>query len=314
MASAERGAKFLEESAASKPRISTAADYSALLERLWKDGLPSGDYTGWANLDKLYKVLPGQLTIITGWPSSGKSNWLDCLLINLAKRGWRHAVFSGENYPRETHLANLLEKLAGKPFGPGPTERIGFDELREYNDSLAQWFGFIDAPREQAISIAELLGSATSYLDQFSGDTKRGLVIDPWNELEHWRPSQLSETEYISQALSMVRNWARKTNTHVWMVAHPAKSRRDDKGKLPVPRPDMISGSQNWWNKADCAVTIWRDLEDGSTSVQVYVQKVRFKHIGKIGSVELTYDRLTGRYSVPLGAASRDYQQAKDGE
>jgi twinkle protein len=89
---------------------------------------------------------------------------------------------------------------------------------------------------------------------------------------------------------------------HVWIVAHPQKMKRED-GKLPVPTPDMISGSQHWWNKADCAITVWRDLANfDSREVDVYVQKCRFKHIGRSGFVTLTYDRVTGRYLSRHGA------------
>jgi hypothetical protein len=30
--------------------------------------------------------------------------------------------------------------------------------------------------------------------------------------------------------------------------------------------------------------------------VQIHVQKVRFKHIGRVGLANLIYDRVTGRY------------------
>lgn len=33
----------------------------------------------------------------------------------------------------------------------------------------------------------------------------RGIVIDPYNELDHSRPSYMSETEYVSKMLSQVR-------------------------------------------------------------------------------------------------------------
>jgi twinkle protein len=59
----------------------------------------------------------------------------------------------------------------------------------------------------------------------------------------------------------------------------------------------MISGSQHWWNKADCALTVWRDSEyPDSQEVDIHIQKVRFKHIGRPGMVTLRYDRVTGRY------------------
>lgn len=44
----------------------------------------------------------------------------------------------------------------------------------------------------------------------------RGLVIDPYNELDHTRPFE-SETEYVSQMLSKVKKFAqvRCTDTDV---------------------------------------------------------------------------------------------------
>jgi twinkle protein len=59
----------------------------------------------------------------------------------------------------------------------------------------------------------------------------------------------------------------------------------------------MISGSQHWWNKADCCLTVWRNNDEPmSEDVEIHIQKVRFKHIGRPGMVILTYDRVTGKY------------------
>ena len=38
----------------------------------------------------------------------------------------------------------------------------------------------------------------------------RGLVIDPYNELDHQRPSNQTETEYVSKMLSEVKRFAQK--------------------------------------------------------------------------------------------------------
>ena len=275
---------------------------------LWEAGLPSGDSTGWTAVDKHYTVVPGQMTIITGWPGSGKSEWLDALLLNLARRAWRFAIFSPENHPVELHVSKFLEKFHGKPFGHGPTERMTRDELTEGLAEIDEWFSFIvpsiEAMDRQTFGVHEIIKAAEARFRLLgfwrSTEVKRGLVIDPWNELEHLRPRELSETEYISQTLSFVRGWARRSNVHVWIVAHPQKLRRDEGGKLPVPKPDSISGSQHWWNKADNAITVWRPLDEPmKQEVEVHVQKVRFKHVGRPGVVELLYDRVTGRYFQP---------------
>lgn len=275
-------------------------------KKLWQDGMPSGDKTGWPSIDRHYTVVPGQLTILTGWPGSGKSEWLDALLLNLARSGWRFTIFSPENQPVELHLAKFLEKFHGKPFGHGPTERMTSEEVTEGLTELEEWFAFIVPSRNAdkvSFGVDEILNACEAHFRMQgtwrSREVKRGLVIDPWNELEHLRPKELSETEYISSTLSRIRGWARSSGVHVWIVAHPQKLRRDDSGKLPVPKPDSISGSQHWWNKADNAITVWRALDEPmKQEVQIHVQKVRFKHVGRPGVIELVYDRITGRYSA----------------
>lgn len=312
MANAERGAAILDEAAESRPVVRGSRDYATQLRTLWENGLPPGDKTGWPSIDKHYTVQPGQFTVVTGWPGSGKSEWLDALLINLAKRGWKFAIYSPENHPVELHLSKLVEKLSGKPFGHGPTERVSRDEVEEYNDEIDQSFGFIETIKG-SVTAKEVIDAAAPYLAQFP-ESKRGLVIDPWNELEHWRPPNLSETEYVSKTLSFVRNWARQNQVHVWIVAHPQKMRREE-GKLPIPRPDMISGSQHWWNKADAAITVWRDFDNlDSQNVDVYIQKIRFKNIGRPGFVTLRYDRVTGRYHESLKVIEQQARVYRGGE
>lgn len=307
MADAEKGRAYLEQQAAKKPRVVAPTELREAVEALWVAGLPPGDRVGWPSVDKLYTVVPGQLTVVTGWPSSGKSEWLDAALVNLARQGWKIALFSPENQPPELHMTKLLEKVTGKPFGHGPTERISREEIPERLGELARSFGIITQPDGGVVSPKSVIEAATPWLAQHEG-SKRGLVIDPWNELEHWRPSNLSETEYVSQTLSMLRGWARANRVHVWIVAHPQKLREKD-GKLPVPRPDMISGSQHWWNKADCNITVFRDFDpDAPSEVQIHVQKCRFKHVGRIGATTLRYDRVTGKYyEIPDALEIRRY-------
>jgi twinkle protein len=280
--------------------------YGDKLADLYHKGLPPGDKTGWPAIDGHYTVCPGQLTLLTGWPGSGKSEWLDALMVNLTHQGWNFAVFSPENRPTEIHIAKLMEKFTGMPFGAGPTKRMSLRDMQDMLEELKSKFGFIDSENGDALSVEAIITAATPWFEKRK-EAKWGLVIDPWNELEHWRPRQFSETEYISQQLSYVRNWARASSVHVWIVAHPQKVAREG-GKLPVPRPDMISGSQHWWNKADCAITVWRDMENpGGQDVDVHIQKIRFKHIGRPGVVTLKYDRVTGRYHEPVAIAQVRY-------
>ena len=254
-----------------------------------------GISTGWETVDAFYTVDPGQLTVVTGIPSSGKSEWLDALALNLAaNHGWRFALCSPENAPVETHCAKLLEKHVGKPFWVGPTARMSPAELGHGLEWLAEHVTFI-LP-EESLTIEGVLERA-SILVRRTGI--KGLIIDPFNEFDHTRERHCTETEYIGQVLGQMKRWARKHGVHVWLVAHPQKLYRREDGTYPVPTPYDISGSSHFRNKADNCITVWRDMDDPESTVKIYIQKVRFKHIGSVGMAELVWQRASGRYVCP---------------
>lgn len=268
------------------------------VRELWdKGGLPRGALPGWPSLDKLYSVAPGQWTLVTGWPGSGKSEWLDSVMVNLAKAGrWRFVIYSPENWPLALHHAKIIEKYIGKPFNPGPTQRLDEVELDEAEHWMHGKFLFAKPEKPDIFSI---LNEANGYIGA-AGTFNFGIVLDPWNHLEHHRPQGMSETEYVSETLSEIIRWVRERNTHLWLVAHPSKLARTKEGSLPVPTPHDIAGSVHFWNKADNCIAVSRDQKNyAKQEVDIHVQKIRFKHIGHIGLATLLYDRVTGRYFEP---------------
>lgn len=270
-----------------------------VLELYESGGFPRGSTTGWPSVDKLYTVGLGQWTLITGTPNSGKSEWLDALLVNLAKREeWKFYIYSPENWPLALHHAKIVEKYIGKPFNPGPTQRMDFEEVESAEEWMRGKFLFGKMDRPDIVSVVTEAANIKSLGNRW----KTGVVIDPWNQLEHYRPSNMTETEYISQTLSQVIDVVREHNLHLWLVAHPAKLQKDRDGNYPVPTPRDVAGSAHFWNKADNCITVWRDLAEGSQNVDIHVQKVRWKHIGHIGMTSLLYDKVTGRYSENLCA------------
>lgn len=216
---------------------------------LYEQGLPRGFSTGLSSIDQHYTVKPGEVTIVTGIPSHGKSEWLDWLMVQLAVLyGWVFAVYSPENFPLARHIAKLVEKYVGRPFRVGPSERMTPTDLALALHWVHDHFIFI-AP-EDSITIDSLLMKAKSLVTR-SGI--RGLLLDPWNEFDHSRPSGQSETEYISISLGQIRRFARNHGVHVWVVAHPQKLYRREDGSYPVPTPYDISGSAHCETKRTTA-------------------------------------------------------------
>ena len=122
----------------------------------------------------------------------------------------------------------------------------------------------------------------------------------------------MTETEHISQALTKIRQFARSHSVHVWVVAHPAKLYKDNDGRYPVPTPYDVSGSSHWNNKADNAITVWRN-RGGKDEViaDVHVQKIRFKEVGRVGVVALRYNPNTGRFLDDIDQAKRESAREK---
>lgn len=261
--------------------------------RLFEGGKAQGLSTGWSCMDRNLMIRPGELSIVTGIPGSGKSEWIDALSVNLAlTQGWRFAVCSFENPPDE-HIAKLAEKLIGRPFYDGPTARMTRRELDNAMAWIARHFYFIRA-EDEVPTFDWIMEKAVAAVRRYGIN---GLIVDPYNEIEHKRPPGMTETEYVSQILSRGKRFAQNHGVHFWFVAHPAKMRRDDSGNIPVPNLYDISGSSNWVNKADIGVVVSRDWEEGSRDVDVHLKKIRFKASGKVGIVKLKYDTVTGRYS-----------------
>ncbi len=116
-----------------------------------------------------------------------------------------------------------------------------------------------------------------------------GLIVDPWNEVEHARDRSVREDEYISAELTRLRRWAKRTGAHVWVVAHPTKLHRRSDGGYDPPTLYDISGGAQWRNKCDMGVCVHRDIAGGGPT-SVYVQKVRFADHGVLGRVDLEFD------------------------
>lgn len=257
-------------------------------------GFPRGDFTGWRAVNELYTVATGQWTVVTGTPQSGKSEWLDALMVNLAEdHGWRFAVYSPENFPIETHIAKLAEKRSRKPFGEGKHRPMTHAECDEATTWVLDRFEFINPAGDDATP-ENLLATANAWRPKGAG--KYGVALDPWNTLEHIRPANMSETDYVSYVLGMLQKLVRLGNCHCWVVVHPAKLYRLKDGTTPIPRPYDIAGSAHWYNKADNIVCVHREKEQDNDKVELHIQKVRFKHIGHIGLAELRWDKVTGRY------------------
>lgn len=261
---------------------------------MYDNGFRKGLSTGWSTINEYYTVRGGEFTVITGYPGSGKSSWLDNLMINLASsEDWKWAVFSAENYPVSRHIAGLMEIYSGRPFRKGPTQRMERSDVSTYLRWIHDRFRFIQ-PKEDRYSLDRIVQAAIQISDIDA------LVVDPWNELDHSRPRDMREDEFISVSLTKLRWFARMAEIAVFVVAHPAKYVRQPGKDRPVASLNDVKGASEWYAKADNGISVWRDETDSTGAADVHIQKIRFREIGRAGgAVRLYYDRTSGRFTDP---------------
>jgi twinkle protein len=266
--------------------LSSASKFEERLNDLWGKGTGKGTSTGYSNVDQIYTVAQGQLTIVTGYPSSGKSNFVDQLMVNLSMaHDWKFAICSFENQP-EIHISRLMELKTGCRFFDG-SSRMTEPQKDEAFKWVNDHFIFLDSETVEPSSIEHILERAAIAVARLG---IRGLVIDPYNYIDN--QSGLSETEFISSMLTRVQAFAKMYGVHVWFVAHPAKITRSG---MDLPRPDgmAISGSMAWWAKADCGMTVHRTK---TNDVEIAVWKCRYRWVGTQGETKLGYNKTTGSY------------------
>jgi len=300
----EHGPEFLQELVVNcKPwpiaGIYDAKHFAESVRDIYAHGVGKGAETGYKDLDELYSVVEGQLTVVTGVPSSGKSEFVDQLMINMARNlGMKFAICSFENEPR-LHIAKLLSKVEEKPFFEGPTPRMTEEELDESLEFIDEHFTFLSYKDAKLASLDDILERLKIAVMRHG---VRGAVIDPYNYIA--RDHNLSETDWISEMLTRVCAFAQSYGVHIWFVAHPTKLQKEN-GKTPVPKGYDISGSAAWFAKADCGITVHRPDYNSSTT-EIHVWKCRFSWVGKQGECKLTYDAKSSTY--------RDYNDTYFGD
>lgn len=265
--------------------VYSVKDYRSEVFDIYMGNIQKPVDTGFPNLDEFYQVMPSTFALVTGIPNHGKSNFLDHLAVNLMKRhDWKFAIFSPE-HSTPNHIRRLTEKITEKPFDVGPNVRMTREELSGAMDALDQYFYFMES-EDEIPSIDWLLSKCKSAVLRFGC---RGIIIDPYNEIDATRDGSKREDEHIRDLISKCKSFCRSHNVAMWMVAHPAKMRRDETGAYPPPSLYDVSGSAHWNNMADVGLVVHRDFEEGHT--RVITRKIREQGLyGSIGEAFFNYN------------------------
>lgn len=241
--------------------------------------------TGLPNLEGKFLPFPGAFIVVTGIPQMGKST----VVLNILAHFWinygiRSAIFSPE-MPTIPHMQNKMRAI----FGGSPEEADAV---------IQEAFRFIDEQDDddltEDLTIDWIIQRAE---DAVRRDNIKALLIDPWNEAEHFRGRGESLPEYISRTLRKLRQFGRRYGVMVFVCCHPTKDVFDGKkGTIRVPTLYDCDGGAMWFNKADLGACVHRpDPHINMTSF--HVQKVKFEGTGERVHVNMKLDLISLRYT-----------------
>lgn len=234
---------------------------------------------GWQTIDECMLLNKKFLMLITGYPSYGKSTFIDAMTINISvMHDWRWLFFSTETDNYTTHLRKLVQIHAGKSL-IALTEKEIEKSVRWINDH----FTWIGQPEDTFLSLDDVLRITKDLLKE--GKYIDGLIIDPWNDLSH-KDSAGREDQYVRDALMKIKAFSRNNDLLSCLVIHPKTQEKNNDGSFPIPHLRNCSGGAMWWNKADYGISIHRK-DFNINGVHVYIQKVKNSLIGQQGATFL---------------------------
>jgi twinkle protein len=244
--------------------------------------------SGWHVLDPHLVVVPPELMVVTGKPSSGKSQWVTNLFLNISRLyGVNGAFIQLEDDVERTRgdLTSYAEHWFDKVDADGC-----FSEAQAFLHKHIR----VVAPNEDLNDKRDLKWlQRTIELAATRHDCK-WVVIDPWNEVEHMFGKGQNEAQYLNDAVREIKIRARRYNICICIVCHP------DKASGKVESIDemtlySISGGAVWKNKADHGIVIGREPETWKTFVKIDKSK-NWTLLGQPGQVDLEFDRASRCY------------------
>lgn len=267
--------------------VFTVSDFESDLDALFEKGMQKGELIGHDNFDRYCSFETKRLCVVTGIPGSGKSEFIDEIAERLnIFHGWKFAFFSPENAPLQYHASKIISKITGSQFDKKHLSNANYRQVKRYMEDNFFFMG------GDNFTLESILERATFLV------RRRGikvLVVDPWNRVESDISNGMSETNYISKQLDKMTIFAQKHDVLVILMAHPTKMKKTATGETEIPTLYDINGSANFYNKADYGLTVHRNKSNGV--VDVYIQKVKFRHLGEPGLAKFKYNINNGRYS-----------------
>ena len=253
--------------------VTTFRDIEAEITDFVENGFKPGFQVGLPNFDSIFSTYTGQFITVTGIPSSGKSDFVDQMVIGYnINYQWKTAFASPENAPTYLHAHKLMRKV----WQDMPSKKdIGTDKWNQVAEHINDNFYFIDMDK---YSLEAVLRKGAELVKRKG---IKCLVIDPFNKVRS-NDASGDVNVYTLEYLSKIEIFAKKYDVLVIVVAHPTKMYKDANGKIEEPTMYNIKGGGEWYDASYHGILVHRDYEQ--RTVKAKILKVKFQNLGENGA------------------------------
>jgi len=253
--------------------VTTFKDIEGEITDFVENGFKPGFQIGLQNFDSIFSTYTGQFITVTGIPSSGKSDFVDQMVVGYNNNyQWKTAFASPENAPTYLHAHKIMRKV----WQDMPTKKdIGTDKWNQVADHVNDNFFFIDMER---YTLEAVLRKGAELVKRKG---IKCLVIDPFNKVRS-NDASGDVNVYTLEYLSKIEIFAKKYDVLVIVVAHPTKMYKDANGRIEEPTMYNIKGGGEWYDASYHGLLVHRNYEN--KTVKAKVLKVKFQNLGENGA------------------------------
>ena len=282
--------------------VLTFKDVKSSLYDFYLNGSPKGFTIGLQSFDEIFSTYLQQYIVVTGIPSSGKSEFVDTMAIgyNLSYK-WKTAFASPENKPSHLHVDKIFRKIYGNK--PQTKEHLESNEVEVVSDHVENNFFFIDF--KEGYDLINVLRKAEELIKRKG---IKVLVIDPFNKVRLKESLGKSINDYTNDYLNTIDTFCKKYNILIILVAHPTKLDRYN-GNREEPDMYSIKGGGEFYDMSPHGLLVHRDYD--KKLVKVKVLKVKFSNLGdNFAERFYGWNGANGRYSEIIGTYEKDSLEA----
>ena len=267
--------------------VSTLKDVEDELRDFVKNGFKSGYQVGLKNFDQIFSTYTGQFITVTGIPSSGKSDFVDQMVVGYNNNyGWKTAYASPENQPVYLHAHKLMRKHWQDMPRVGD---IGNDKWQQVTEHVNDNYFFIDMDK---YSLESVLRKGAELVKRKG---IKCLVLDPFNKIRDTEAKSDDVNRYTMDYLAKIEAFCKKYDVLTFIVAHPTKMYKGQDGKIEEPTMYNIKGGGEWYDASYHGLLVHRDYAAKTTKVKVL--KVKFQNLGENGAeAHFTWEPRSGSF------------------